>query len=111
MCESMAFDHHYHESTQTREELEKSAGPLVVEFGANGCGICGGFTPQAAAAFAPYPQVQHIRVEDGRGKPLGRSFGVKLWPTFVFLRDGQVMQKAVRPSRDEVERGLQAITS
>jgi thioredoxin 1 len=107
----MAFDHHYHESKQTREELEQSTGPVVVEFGANWCGICSGFTPQAAAAFAPYPQVQHIRVEDGPGKRLGRSFRVKLWPTFVFLRDGHVMQQSVRPSRDEVERGLLALTS
>ena len=107
----MAFDHQYHESTQTRQELELTSGPVVVEFGANWCGICGGFTPQAAAAFAPYPQVQHIRFEDGPGKRLGRSFGVKLWPTFVFLRDGQVVQKSVRPSRAEVEQGLRAIAS
>jgi thioredoxin 1 len=107
----MAFDYHYHESTQTRDELEQSRGPAVVEFGANWCGICGSFTPQAAAAFALYPHVQHIRVEDGPGKRLGRSFGVKLWPTFVFLRDGQILQKSVRPSRAEVERGLQAIAS
>ena len=107
----MAFDHQYHESQQTREQLEQTVGPVVVEFGANWCGICGGFTPHAAAAFEPFPQVQHIRVEDGPGKRLGRSFAVKLWPTFVFLRDGQVVQKSVRPSRAEVERGLQAITS
>jgi thioredoxin 1 len=107
----MAFDQHYRESNQTREQLETSTGPVVVEFGANWCGICGGFTPQAAAAFAPYPQVQHIRVEDGPGKRLGRSFAVKLWPTFIFLRDGQIVQKSVRPSREEVEQGLAAITS
>ena len=107
----MAFDDEYHESTLTREELEQLAGPVVVEFGANSCGICGGFTPQAAAAFEPYSQVQHIRVEDGRGKRLGRAFGVKLWPTFVFLRDGQVVQQSVRPDREDVERGLAAITS
>lgn len=107
----MAFDRQYRECEQTREELEQSAGPVVVEFGANWCGICGGFTPEAAAAFEPYSQVQHIRVEDGRGKRLGRSYGVKLWPTFVFLRDGQVVQKSVRPNRADVERGLRAITS
>jgi thioredoxin 1 len=106
----MPFDDHYHESTQTREALEQTAGPVVVEFGASWCGICSGFTPQAKAAFAPYPQVQHIRVEDGPGKRLGRSFGVKLWPTFVFLRDGQIVQKSVRPSSAEVEQGLAKVS-
>lgn len=106
----MPFDHHYHESTQTREQLEQTAGPVVVEFGASWCGICGSFTPQVADAFAPYPQVQHIRVEDGPGKRLGRSFGVKLWPTFIFLRNGQIVQKSVRPSREEVEQGLAKVS-
>jgi thioredoxin 1 len=103
------FDSQYHEATITPEDVPQLRGPAVIEFGANWCGICGGFTPHAAAAFEPYPQVQHIRVEDGPGKRLGRSFGVKLWPTFVFLRDGQVVQKSVRPTRTEVERGLSAI--
>lgn len=107
----MAFDPTYREAEQTREELDSSTGPVVVEFGSNSCGICSGFTPEAAAAFQAYPNVQHVRVEDGRGKRLGRSFGVKLWPTFVFLRDGRVVQKSVRPEREEVEQGLRAITS
>jgi thioredoxin 1 len=33
--------------------------------------------------------VRHVKVEDGSGRRLGRSFGVKLWPTLVFLRDGR----------------------
>ena len=105
------FDHAYHESTLSPDEVGQLNGPAVIEFGANWCGICGGFTPQAAQAFEPYPQVQHIRVADGPGKRLGRSFGVKLWPTFIFLRDGQVVQKSVRPGREEVEQGLRAITA
>jgi thioredoxin 1 len=36
-------------------------------------------------------------VEDGSGRPLGRSFRVKLWPTLVFLRDGQDLARLVRP--------------
>jgi thioredoxin len=62
-----------------------------------------------AALLAKYPNVRYINIEDGRGKPLGRSFQVKLWPTLVFLRDGQVVQRSVRPSVDEVRVGLQAI--
>jgi thioredoxin 1 len=42
-------------------------------------------------------------VEDGNGQPLGRSFGVKLWPTLVFLADGREAARLVRP------RGARAI--
>jgi thioredoxin 1 len=63
-----------------------------------------------AALLQSYPQVRHVNVEDGKGKPLGRSFRVKLWPTFVFLRDGQVIRLAVRPDAGTLREGLEAIT-
>jgi thioredoxin 1 len=63
-----------------------------------------------AALLRSYPQVQHLKVEDGPGKPLGRSFHVKLWPTFIFLRDGQVISQAVRPYASDLHTGLEAIT-
>jgi thioredoxin 1 len=44
----------------------------------------------------------HLRVEDGRGRPLGRAFGVKLWPTLIFLHNGQELARVVRPTRPEV---------
>jgi thioredoxin 1 len=53
--------------------------------------------------------VSHVKVEDGPGRPLGRSFRVKLWPSFVFLRDGAVVRQLARPSHAELEdafRGL-----
>ena len=40
----------------------------------------------------------HIKVEDGSGRPLGRSYRVKLWPTLVFLRDGVEVARLVRPT-------------
>ena len=30
---------------------------------------------------------------DASGRPLGRSFKVKLWPTLVFLRDGREIER------------------
>ena len=39
----------------------------------------------------------HWKVEDGKGKPLGRSFQVKLWPTVILLRDGTEVARVVRP--------------
>jgi thioredoxin 1 len=83
----------------------------VIEIGASWCGICAAFTPQARAVFADYPLVRPIRVEDGPGKRLGRSFRVKLWPTFVFLRDGHLERQLARPGASEVRAGLEAITA
>ena len=51
-----------------------------------------------------------MRIEDGKGKPLGRSFRVKLWPTFVFLRDGQILRQVARPAAEDIREGLDAIT-
>jgi thioredoxin 1 len=65
--------------------------------------------PQFAALLTQFPAVRHINVEDGPGLPLGRSFRVKLWPTFVFLRDGQVRTIAVRPGAAEIRAGFEAI--
>ena len=73
-------------------------------------GICGGFTPQAAEVFADFPDIRRIRVEDGPGKRLGRSFRVKLWPTFVFLRDGQVLGQVSRPSVAQLRAGLEQLS-
>lgn len=80
-----------------RTEIDALTGPAVVEFGTNWCGICKAAQPHIAEAFAPYPSVRRIKVEDGSGRPLGRSFNVRLWPTLVFMRDGKEMAKLVRP--------------
>jgi thioredoxin 1 len=58
-----------------------------------------------------FPDVHRIWIEDGPGKPLGRSYRVKLWPSLVFLRDGSVLRQAARPEPDEIVAGLSAITA
>ena len=57
------------------------------------------------------PEVRHIRVEDGKGKRLGRSFGVKLWPTLVLMRDGKILEQLVRPEIEAVKKGLNALVN
>lgn len=90
----------------TRQELAEMSGPVVVEFGASWCGICRGFAPDMKRLLADHPDVLHLKVEDGRGKPLGRFFRVKLWPTFVLMRDGEVVRQLVRPGADEMRTAL-----
>jgi thioredoxin 1 len=98
----MPFAAVYREEEPTREEINESAGPLLLEFGANWCGHCTALTPTIEQVLSERPEVRHVRVADGRGKPLGRSFRVKLWPTLVLVQDGQVIEQLVRPTPEEV---------
>lgn len=86
----------------TRSDIDALEGPTVVEFGASWCGHCQAAQSAINTAFADHPRVRHIRIEDGPGRRLGRSFRVKLWPTLVFLRDGQEITRLVRPAGDEI---------
>jgi len=49
------------------------------------------------AALSKHPNIRHIKIEDGKGKRLGRQFGVKLWPSLMFLKDGKEVSRLVRP--------------
>jgi thioredoxin 1 len=100
----------YAETEPSRAEVDALAGPAVVEFGTPWCGYCRAAQPVIGAALASNPQIRHLKVEDGSGLPLGRSFGVKLWPTFVFLRDGKEVTRLVRPtSLDQVRQAIERI--
>jgi thioredoxin 1 len=88
----------YAPETLSRADVDALPGATVLEFGANWCSICQGATPAIAEALAASaPGLRHLRVEDGPGRPLGRSYRVKLWPTLVVLQDGREVARVVRP--------------
>ncbi len=93
-----AFPTAYEEAEPTREAVDALQGLTVLEFGANWCEWCQGAQPHIAQALAAQPGLRHVKVADGKGKPLGRSFRVKLWPTLVFLKDGREVARVVRPA-------------
>ena len=99
-------------SEPTRADVEAMPGATVLEFGTSWCGICRAAQPLIREALANHPGVRHVKVEDGPGRPLGRSFGVKLWPTLVLLRDGREATRVVRPrdprALDEALAGIDA---
>lgn len=100
----------YANSAPTREEIDHQSGDLVLEFGTDWCGFCQRAEPLIAQALAQRPAWRHLKIEDGKGRPLGRSYGVKLWPTLVFLREGREVARLVRPeSRADVDAALQRL--
>ena len=82
-----------------RAEVDAQSGWLLLEFGAPWCGHCRAAQPAIRAWLDEVGDVTHLKVEDGKGRPLGRTFDVRLWPTLVVLADGQERARVVRPFR------------
>ena len=83
----------------TRAEVDALPGLTLLEFGTDWCGHCRAAQPALADVLPDQPQWRHLKVEDGPGRPLGRSFRVKLWPTLLLLRSGQEVARLVRPTQ------------
>ena len=88
----------YSTTQPERSDVDQLTGAVALDFGTNWCGICQGAAADIAAAMAAAPAVRHMKVEDGPGRPLGRSFKVKLWPTIIVLKDGVEVARVVRPA-------------
>lgn len=80
----------------TREEINALKGATLLEFGASWCGYCKAAQPTITSELSHFNNVRHIKIEDGKGRRLGRSFHVKLWPTLIFLKDGVELERLVR---------------
>jgi thioredoxin 1 len=103
----MTMNETYATNEPARAEVDALPGPVVLEFGSPWCGHCRAAQPLLAAALAGHPQVRHLKIADGPGRPLGRSFRVKLWPTLVFLARGREVARLVRPrDGDEIAAAL-----
>ena len=98
----MTMNNTYATVEPSRAEIDALEGPVLIEFGNAWCGHCRKAQPLIAAASESHPRVRHFKVADGPGRVLGRSFGVKLWPTLIFLDGGKEKSRLVRPADSKV---------
>jgi thioredoxin 1 len=99
------------EKVPTRGEIDAMTGPVLLEFGTPWCGYCQAAQRDIVTLLAKHPEVRHVKVEDGPGRRLGRSFRVKLWPNLVFMKDGAVVRQLARPGAGEMREAFGAISS
>jgi len=106
----MPFSSEFLHTEPTREQIDETTRPTVIEFGTPWCGYCMVAQPLIEAAFRNHEGVHHLKVEDGKGRALGRSFRVKLWPTLIFLKGGTEQERLVRPTQqDAIEQAIARI--
>jgi thioredoxin 1 len=90
----------YQPSQPTPEDVQRMPGPVLLDFGTDWCGHCSAARAAVERWLDAHPDIAHLRIEDGRGRPLGRAFRVKLWPTLVLLCNGSETARIVRPRSD-----------
>lgn len=101
----------YNPTYQEIDQADTSQGMVLLEFGADWCPHCQDLQEPLRQALQAAPPFRHVKVQDGKGKPLGRAFQVKLWPNLVFLREGKVLQQLARPSLEELQKAVSAWTA
>lgn len=100
----------YAEETFTFDDLQALSGDTLLDFGAPWCGHCQAARPAIDEVVSEHPGLRHVKIYDGKGKPLGRAFKVKLWPTLILLRAGNEVARLVRPlAPDEVRQLISTI--
>ncbi len=103
----MTFTGRYAETAPSHAQVEAMAGLVALEFGTVWCPHCIAAQPLLQQAIGAREDIVHLKVEDGRGRPLGRAYRVKLWPTVVLLKDGQEVARLIRPrTAEDVQRAL-----
>jgi thioredoxin 1 len=96
----------------TRAEIDALSSPVILEFGTSWCGYCFAAQPLITNVLHDHASLRHIKVEDGPGRPLGRSFKVKLWPTLVVVHEGKEVARVVRPtSTDTIAQAIAQLDS
>jgi len=99
----------YQTTQPERAEIDALPGIVALEFGTGWCGHCQAGAPVIAAVLHDAPAVHHLKIEDGPGRALGRAFRVKLWPTVIFLKNGQERARVVRPLEEAPLRAALAL--
>ncbi len=106
----MSADYLAVDRAPTREEVDRMPGLVLLEFGTDWCGFCRAAAPQVESFLRLSPGVRHVKVEDGPGRELGRSFRVRLWPNLVFLKYGVVVRQLARPTAADLREAFEALT-
>ena len=89
-------------------EVMKYHKPVIVEFGAEWCGSCRIMAPIVNHISAVYRnQIKVVKLDIDQNKHLAAQYGVQVKPTFLFIRNGEIVDHIVGSvSRKVFERKL-----
>ncbi|XP_002280947.1 thioredoxin H-type [Vitis vinifera] len=75
---------------------------VVVDFTASWCGPCRVISPFLAELAKKMPNVIFLKVDVDELETVAKEWEVEAMPTFLFLKEGNVVDKVVGAKREEL---------
>ncbi|EOX90950.1 hypothetical protein QUC31_002859 [Theobroma cacao] len=88
------------------EQLQKgneSKKLVVVDFTASWCGPCRFIAPFLAELAKKLPNVMFLKVDVDELKEVATDWAVEAMPTFMFLKEGKIVDKVVGAKKDDLQ--------
>ncbi len=89
-----------------KEQIEKgneNKKLIVVDFTASWCGPCRFIAPILAEIAKKTTEVTFLKVDVDELKTVAEEWGVEAMPTFLFLKEGKLVDKVVGAKKEELQ--------
>ncbi|XP_072957712.1 thioredoxin H1-like [Typha angustifolia] len=99
--------HTVEEWNRQLEQANESKKLVVVDFTASWCGPCRMIAPFFADLAKKFAGVMFLKVDVDELKSVAKDWAVEAMPTFIFLKEGSIVDKIVGAIKDDLQKKIE----